>query len=211
MALLKVKPGDVVAIPSEMNGEWGFVYSRVIFVGATKWIEVFDEFNVDFEVVLDGAKSEKLGKKSRLFNPIMASFDFGKDFCSVKWPVLSSDHLYASDQSNFSEIEFEGPSYQELGVYYKGGDKFIEKKGVRRNLDDMTIFSNPQLVRRINLYLSGYIKKGTAWNSRLVKSIIEKEGMDWWVGGINACNDKADAVTLVFNEWRTKKKRGSRT
>lgn len=207
MGLLKVKPGDIVAIPCEMSGEWGLVYSRVIFVGVTKWIEVFDEFNVDFDAVLEGAKSEKFGKKYRLFNPTMASFDFGRNFCSVKWPMLSSDPLYASNQSNFSEIEFEGPSYQELGIYYKGGEKFVEKQGVRRNLDDMTIFSNPQLVRRINLYLSGYIEKGAPWNSRLVKSIIEKEGMDWWVGGINACNDKADVVALAFNEWRTKKKR----
>lgn len=207
MALLKVTPGDVVAIPGEVNGEWGFVYSRVIFVGATKWIEVFDDFNVDFAAVLEGGRAEKFEKKSRLFNPIMASFDFGKNFCSVKWPILSSDPLYVSDKSGFSKIEFEGPSYQELGIYYKGGEKFTEKPGVRRDLDDMTIFSNPQLVRRINLYLSGYLEKGVAWNSRLVKSIIEKEGMDWWIGGINACNDKADAIALAFKEWRAKRKR----
>ncbi|WP_208449601.1 hypothetical protein [Burkholderia ambifaria] len=207
MALLTVTSGDIVAIPAERCGEWGFVYSRVILVGAAKWIEVFDEFSVDFERVSEDVRPEKFAKKSRLFNPIMASFDFGKNFCAVKWPVLSSDPLYTPDQSNFSEIEFEGPSYQELGIYYKGGEKFTEKAGVCRGLDDMTIFSNPQLVRRINLYLSGYIEKGVAWNSRLVKSIIEKEGMDWWVGGINACNDKADAVALAFKEWRAKRKR----
>lgn len=125
----------------------------------------------------------------------------------MKWPILSSDPLYTPDQSNFSEIEFEGPSYDELGVYYKGGEKFTEKQGIRRNLGDMTIFSNPQLVRCIGLYLSGYIKKGTPWNSRLVKSIIDKEGMDWWVSGINSCNDKADAVALLFKESRTKTER----
>lgn len=206
MALLKVTAGDIVAIPSERGGKWGFVYSRVIFVGATKWIEVFDEFSVDFEVASENLRSGRFAKKTRLFNPILASFDFGKHFCAVKWPILSSDPLYTSDQSNFSEIEFEGPSYEELGIYYKGGEKFTEKQGVRRDLDDMTIFSNPQLVRRINLYLSGYIEKGTPWNSRLVKSIIDKEGMDWWVGGINACNDKADAVALLFKERYTKKK-----
>ncbi|VWC77159.1 hypothetical protein BLA18110_02462 [Burkholderia lata] len=207
MALLKVVPGDVVAIPSEMNGEWGFVLSRVIFVGATKWIEVFDDFSVDFEGVSASVKSINFSRKSRLFNPILASFDFGKYFCAVKWPILSSDPLYTPDQSYFSEIEFEGTSYEELGIYYKGGEKFTEKHGVRRNLEDMTIFSNPQLVRRVNLYLSGYVKKGVPWNSRLVKSIVDKEGMDWWVGGINECNDKADAVALRFKEKNIKKKR----
>ncbi|WP_212195552.1 hypothetical protein [Burkholderia sp. AU32357] len=63
-----------------MSGEWGFVYSRVIFVGATKWIEVFDDFNVDFDTVLEGAKPEKFEKKSRLFNRAIASFYFGKIF-----------------------------------------------------------------------------------------------------------------------------------
>ena len=207
MALLKVTAGDIVAIPCERNGEWGFVCSRVILVGATKWVEVFDEFSVDIEAAPGSAKSERFSEDYRLFNPILASFDFGKNFCAVKWPILSSDPLYTPDQSNFSEIEFEGPSYDELGIYYKGGEKFTEKQGIRRNLGDMTIFSNPQLVRCIGLYLSGYIKKGTPWNSRLVKSIIDKEGMDWWVSGINSCNDKADAVALLFKESRTKTER----
>ncbi|EMD9437017.1 hypothetical protein LGN20_00975 [Burkholderia cepacia] len=207
MALLKVTAGDIVAIPCERNGEWGFVCSRVILVRATKWIEVFDEFSVDFEAAPGRAKQDGFPENSRLFNPILASFDFGKNFCTVKWPILSSDPLYTPELSSFSEIEFEGPSYEELGIYYKGGEKFAEKQGVRRNIEDMTIFSNPQLVRRIGLYLSGYIKKGTSWNSRLVKSIIDKEGMDWWVSGINACNDKADAIARLFKESRAKKKR----
>ncbi|MDW9231916.1 hypothetical protein C7S15_6044 [Burkholderia cepacia] len=41
----------------------------------------------------------------------------------------------------------------------------------------------------------------------MVKSIIDKEGMDWWVSGINACNDKADAIARLFKESRAKKKR----
>ncbi|MDF3084532.1 hypothetical protein [Burkholderia sola] len=45
-----------------MSGEWGGVYSWVIFVGATKWIEVFDDFNVDFDAVLEGEKPEKIEK-----------------------------------------------------------------------------------------------------------------------------------------------------
>ncbi|HIH2744418.1 hypothetical protein L3V59_25740 [Burkholderia aenigmatica] len=207
MALLRVTPGDVVAIPSEMNGEWGFVLSRVIFVGATKWIEVFDDFIVDFKSLSEAAKSINSRKKNRLFNPVLASFDFGKYFCMIKWPILSSDPLYTSDKSGFSEIEFEGPSYEELGIYYKGGEKFTEELGVRRNLDDMTIFSNPQLVRRVNLYLSGCVKKGEPWNSRLVKSIIDKEGERWWVDGIKECGDKADAVALRLKAQSVKKRR----
>ncbi|MBN3839776.1 hypothetical protein [Burkholderia sp. Ac-20349] len=207
MALLMVAPGDVVAIPAEMSGEWGFVLSRVIFVGATKWIEVFDDFSVDFKNASERAESIIFSEKKRLFNPIFASFDFRKYFCMVKWPILSSDPLYTPDQSGFSEIEFEGPSYEELGIYYKGGEEFAEKSGVRRNLDDMTIFSNPQLVRRVNLYLSGYVKKGEPWNSRLVKSIIDKKGREWWVSGIGECNDRADAVALRLKDQSIKKKR----
>ncbi|MCA8293734.1 hypothetical protein LGN19_08030 [Burkholderia sp. AU30198] len=207
MALLKVKPGDVVAIPSEMNGEWGFVLSRAIVVGVTNWIEVFDDFSVDFDITTEDVRSRISSEKSRLFNPILASFDFGKYFGLVKWPVLLADPDYAPSHSDFSEIEFEGASYEELGIYYKGDERFSEQSGVRRNLEDMTIYSNPQLVRRINLHLSGYVDKGVPWNSRLVKSIIDKEGMKWWVDGINACNDKADAVALRFKGQRSNKRR----
>ncbi len=207
MALLKVNPGDVVAVPAEKKGEWGFVLARVIRSGVVTWIEVFEDFYTDFNIDEKAIAARNFSEEARLFKPVYAAFDFGKYFGKVKWPVLATDASYTPDQSNISSIEFEGDSYQESGIYYKNGVECVEPAGVRRGLENRTIYSNPQLVRRINLYLSGYFEKGVPWNSEVIRAVVEKEGMDWWVDGINACNDKADAVALKFKEVRKRVKK----
>lgn len=200
MSLLKVNPGDVIAIPAEKDAVWGFVLGRVIISGVVNWIEVFSEFSSNFNIDENEIAGRDFSEPARLFCPVYAALDFGKYFGKVKWPIVFSTPSYDPEQSGFSDIEFEGESYEELGIFHKGRVEQVEKKGVRRNLEDRTIYSNPQLVWRINLYLSGYCKKGTPWNSRVVKSMIDEKGMDWWVGGIKSCNEKADAVATRFKE-----------
>lgn len=206
MSLLKVVPGDIIAIPAEKNGEWGFVFSRVIINGVVTWIEVFEEFSSHFSINTLEIIKKDFSTQTRLFNPIYAALDFGRYFGKVKWPILVSDPLYTPVQSDFPNIEFEGEGYQEFGIYYKGMTKCVENTGIRRNLESRTIYSNPQLVWRINLFLSGYFEKGTPWNPRIIKSVIDKEGMDWWVNGINSCNNKADEIALKFKNSKVKKK-----
>jgi hypothetical protein len=200
VSLLKVNPGDIIGIPAEKDAVWGFVLGRIIMTGVVTWIEVFSEFSTNFQIDEKEIEQRDFSSRARLFDPVYVALDFGKYFGKVKWPILGVTPSYTPEQSNFSDIEFEGDSYQELGIYYKELAEHTEVGGLRRNLEDRTIYSNPQLVRRINLYLSGYFEKGTPWNSRVIKSVIDKEGMDWWVAGINSCNDKADAVALEFKE-----------
>lgn len=207
VSMLKTNPGDIIAVPAEKDGVWGFVLARVILSGVVNWIEVFDDFGANFDISREEIAKRDFSVRARLFGPIYAALDFGRYFGKVKWPVLDSDSSYSPELSNFSDIEFEGESYAELGIYRKGRVELQEDGGVRRNLEDRTIYSNPQLVRRVNLYLSGYFHKGAPWNSRVVKSVIDKQGMGWWVDGINACNDKADAVALKFKEREVARKR----
>lgn len=123
----------------------------------------------------------------------------------MKWPVLLHDPNYDKEQSKCSEIEFEYSSeYQEFGRYAKGGKECTEPPGVRRNLQDKTIYSNPQLMHRISLHLNGYLKRGEPMNALRERAAIEQNGMDWWVDGVNACNDIADAIATKFKEAQKK-------
>lgn len=198
--LLKVCPGDIIGVPAEKGTRWGFVLARVIRNKPSVWVEVFDKFHHNFHITQEEIKKNNFSKDARLFQPIYAALDFGKYFGKVKWPILATDPIYQPDKSDMSSIEFEGDSYLETGVYSRGGVEHSEEGGLRRDLEDTTIYSNPQLVRRVNLYLSGYMKKGAPWNARQKQAIIEKEGIEWWVDGINACNAHADAVSLKFSK-----------
>lgn len=210
MALLKVNAGDVVAIPAVKGGQYGFVLSRVIVPINTRTIEVFSDFLTNFDITEEEVRSQDFSIDNRLFNPVYASFDFSKHFGKVKWPILLSDPTYDREQSKYSEIEFEDASeYQEFGRYYRGGDEYHEPPGVRRNLESKTIYSNPQLMHRVNLHLAGYLKKGEPLNPLRTRAAIEQNGMDWWVDGINACNDIADAIATKLKDAQQARKKSS--
>jgi hypothetical protein len=207
MALLKVSPGDIVGVPAAKDGVWGFVLSRVIREDKVLWIEVFSSFLTNFSISETGVLAQDLSGDNRLFNPIYASFDFNRHFGKIKWPILARAPAYTPGQSKISQIEFEGISYFETGLYLKGGKEYREPPGVRRNLEDRTTYSNPQLVHRINLHLSGYVRKGEPWNARLERPLIEREGMYWWSEGEESCKIAADEVASRFLEARKKVER----
>lgn len=202
MALLNVNPGDVLGVPARSGGAWGFVLARIIRSDPSPWLEVFGDFSRDFSITEEEVLNRDFSISNRLFNPVYVALDFNRHFGEVKWPILARNPGYSPGQSAAEEIEFEEVSYWKTGVYYRNGIRCQELPGHRRDLEDATIYSNPQLVWRINLYLSGYFAKGAAWNSRLKKSVIEKEGVDWWVGGINACNANMDTIALEFKKVR---------
>jgi hypothetical protein len=208
MALLKVVPGDIVAIPCKKNDNIGFVLSRVIRYDVVLWIEVFSDFFTDFSVGQTEVLEQDFSTSNRLFNPIYASFDFNKYFGKIKWPILAHSPNYNPEvDSKYSNIEFEDVSYEELGLYLKGGELVYEKNGIRRNLEDRTIYSNPQLVTRINLYMSGYLKKGTVWNYKLTRAITKAEGKDWWRDQIEYCTVLVDIVAQKFKDARKNMKK----
>jgi hypothetical protein len=203
MALLKVIPGDIVAIPCKKGEEFGFVISRVIRDDVILWIEVFTNFFTDFQMTFEDILLQDFSIQNRLFNPIYASFDFNRFSGKIKWPILAHYPDYDPEMhSMMSCIEFQDTSYSEIGLYMKGGKPFYEPACTRRNLEDRTIFSNTQLIARICLYLSGYLKQGTIWNHVLVKRLLEKEGNDWWKNQIIYCASFVDIVAQKFKDAR---------
>lgn len=53
MTLLNFELGDVVGIPAEKEGVWGFVLSLAIRKEPSKWIEVFGNFYDNFCITED--------------------------------------------------------------------------------------------------------------------------------------------------------------
>lgn len=207
MALLKVAAGDVVAIPATKAGELGFVLSRVIVPASTLTIEVFRDFHTTFAITESEIRACDFSASNRLFNPVYAAFDFGKHFGAVKWPILLKDSKFDKESSGYCDIEFEDASeYEELGRYYRGDEECHEPPGVRRNLESRTIYSNPQLVHRINLHLAGYLKVGEPLNPERTRRAIQANGKDWWVNGINVCNGLSDLIAKRLIDSRRHKK-----
>ena len=208
MALLKIQPGDVVAIPAMKDGEEGFVLSRVI---DSYTIEIFAGFFTDFSITEDEVKAQDLSILNRLHPPVHASFDFTKYSGKVKWPILLSDSDYDREKSKYSEIEFGGRAeYIDQGIYFKGGKMLWEPDGVRRNLENRTIWSNPQLIQRTNLYLNGILKPGEPFNVQAEQRLIKQYGMDWLINETNACVDLADRIGTKFKESKKASKKKPR-
>lgn len=210
MALLSVIPGDIVPIPCLKGGDMGFVLSRVIRKDVTKWIEVFAEFYQDVAMSEDEVLAQDFSISNRLFNPVYASFDFNKFFGKIKWPILAHYPDYDPElHSKHSEIEFRDTTYDELGMYLKGRKVYYDPPHIRRNLEDRTIYSNPQLIHRVNLYVSGCLKKGTIWNFLLERKLLKKKGIEWWEEQIDQGVIIADTVGQKFKDARKKLKSSS--
>ena len=188
MALLKVQPGDVVAIPARKDAEEGFVLCRVINEKNVLTIEIFADFFTNFSMTGNEIKNKNFSILNRLHPPVHASFDFTKYSGKVKWPILLSNPDYDREESKYSEIEFQDCSeYATRGLYFKGGKIQWEPDGIRRNLEDRTIWSNPQLIQRTNLYLNGILKPGEPFNVQAEQRLIKQYGMDWLINETNAC------------------------
>ena len=211
MALLKVQPGDVVAVPARKDAEEGFVLCRVINEKNVLTIEIFAGFFTDFSITEDEVKAQDLSILNRLHSPVHASFDFTTYSGKIKWPILLSNPDYDPEESKYSEIEFQDCSeYAPRGLYFKSGEIRWEPDGVRRNLEDRTIWSNPQLIQRTNLYLSGILKHGEPFNVQKEQQLIQQYGMDWLVNETNACVDLADRVATKFKESKKASKKKPR-
>lgn len=206
MAILSRAAGDIIAVPALKDGHWGFLMSRVIYADVVTCIEVFAPFKTNFVITANETLEQIPSIQERLFNPIYASFDFSKNFGKIKWPILAHDLNYDTRQSRASDIEFEGDCYNELGYFLRGRKEFTEPSGVRRVLENRTIYSNPQLVHRINLYFSGVLKKGEVCNAARVRALIEERGMSWWADGVEACRESVDAVAKKFADSHPRKR-----
>lgn len=201
MALLKTVPGDIVAIPALKDGRQGFVLSRVIERTQVRTIEVFEGFYTNVAMTADEIRALELSVDKRLFAPVYAAFDFHRFYGKVKWPILCQDPEYNPEiQSHLSEIEFETERYAEVGEYMRDGQAHYEPKGVRRNLNDRTIYSNTQLMVRINLFMEGYFPRGTALNVMSARRFLADRGEDWYDAELDACITLADSVATQLKD-----------
>ena len=199
MAVLKVNQGDILAIPAQKNNGWGFVLSRVIYNDKATCIEVFEKFHDNFGMTPTECLAENFSAGKRLFNPVLVALDFGRHFGKIKWEILAKSPKYDPEQSGLSDIEFENASYPEVGSYTKGRKEFHEPPDVRRSLESRTIYSNTQLVCRINMYIQGIFKKNEPWNPLTLKPVFEQQNENWWSDELKACMEPMDAVALKIN------------
>lgn len=213
MALLKTVPGDIVAIPALKDGQQGFVLSRVIQETKMLTIEVFDGFYTNFAMTAKEIRALGLSIDKRMFPPVYAAFDFHRFYGKVKWPILCQDPEYDPEaQSRLSEIEFETERYAEVGEYMRNGVAHYEPEGVRRDLNDRTIYSNTQLMVGINLFLEGYFPKGTALNVKSEKRLLADRGLDWYRAELDANIVLSDTVATKLKEAQAAlKKRAKRS
>lgn len=181
MALLKVAPGDLIAVPARNGALHGYVLARVLHDGEWVVLEIFSEFRdegfVDFDWIMNG--SGHLGE--RMFSPIRASLDFNKQLCKQKWPLLRlSLMMEPGVDLSISNLEWEGPpdQYDAIGLYYRGGEIVYEPNGVRRSLESGHLYSNPQILRRIDLHLRGIMAPMQALNYRVERELMRRFGAD---------------------------------
>lgn len=214
MAILTVHPGDIVAIPAQQNEQQGFVLSRVIQENTqVTTIEVFEGFHNNFSITADEIKALGLSIDQRLFPPVYVAFDFNKFFGKVKWPILDQDPNYDSEaHSRLSAIEFATERYDEVGEYMRNGQTYFEPDGIRRPLNNRTIYSNTQLIVRINLFLQGDYARGTALNVWSDRMFLASKGLDWYNAELNTCLALSDTVATTLKEAQAalKKTKGRR-
>lgn len=213
MALLKTVPGDIVAIPALKDGQQGFVLSRVVERTQVRTIEVFEGFYTNFAMTAEEIRALELSVDKRLFAPVYAAFDFHRFYGKVKWPILCQDTEYDPEiQSHLSEIEFETERYAEVGEYMRNGQAHYEPDGVRRDLNNRTIYSNTQLMVEINLFLEGYFPRGTALNVTSERRYLADRGLDWYNAELDANIVLADTVATKLKEAQAAvKKRAKRS
>ncbi|AZE59409.1 MULTISPECIES: Imm26 family immunity protein [Pseudomonas fluorescens group] len=198
MSILKVSEGDIICIPACKHKKWGFVLGRIVLNSHyVTWLEVFSKYHSDFSISRDEILRQNFSKNNRLFNPVHVSLDFGKYFGKIKWPTIHTNNYNQAD-SNIEDIEFASPDYKISGIFYKNNKELHEPADRRRPLEDCTIYSNPQLIHRINLHLSGIANKTIPWNAETIHNLIEQRSIKWWLDGIQYCADSVDAAAREF-------------
>lgn len=206
MGLLNADPGSIVAVPAKKDQQFGFVLARTITPTGNRIIEVFQGFYTNFAITNEQVKEQDFSINNRLFPPIHAGLNFTKYDSKVKWPILLTDPLYDKEQSKYSEIEFNQTdyAYDESGLYTKGGISCNEPFGVRRNLQCPQIFSNPQLIFRINRHLSGQMAVGEVSNVYTERKFLDLYGLKWWTDSLLECQTLADEVATLMKEAQKK-------
>jgi hypothetical protein len=212
MALLKVAVGDIVGVPAMRGETIGFVLMRIIRTKhPVDWSEVFKDFHTNFSMTAEEALACDFSKENMLFGPVYTSLDFNKFFGKTKWPVLAHDTSAETDQADNPEIEFASHDYYSSGIYYKAGKDYFNPPDQRREIEDNTIYSNPQLIQRINLHLSGYLKPGRKWSYIVEREIIrdkalrDSEGKAWPEEDIDNCLWIAEEGAQKFKLTHKKK------
>jgi len=208
MASLKVQPGDVIPIPCKLGQDLGFVISRVIGRSKVNVIEVFSDFHAETCDPYAVMEKQSMDPSERLFSPVYASFDFSKYFGKVKWPVLGSVGTHAEWERLLGEVEFAEAAYQESGRYVRGGVRLKETSDERRSLEPGTIYSNPQLIHRINLHLAGRLDRCEALTSKRLAELMAEEPSGWLEVELDKCLLIADEVAIKL---RTYTKRSGRS
>jgi hypothetical protein len=176
MAILKLVAGDIIAVPSQNDGVYGFVLARVIRRIIWHTIEVFSEFHTDYSMTADDVVRMNLGIKDRLFDPVGAVFLFSKLTGATKWPVLMHNPDYDPERdSRFSEIIWLCSEYEEDGMYLKGDEEFFDDCH-DRIAEDRTIWQTHQLVLRVKYYMDGIYKKGEVFDLCKIERELMKTG-----------------------------------
>lgn len=200
MAILGATPGDVIPIPAQVRGESGFVLSRVLYRAAVTVVEVFDGFRTDFLSVAENLDAFGFRIEYRLFAPVFAAFHFHKYFGTVRWPVLGKVGTPTEWKQRFERAEFAEVDYQTSGRFERGNIRCKESGWDRRPLEGSTIYSNPQLIHRVNLHLSGRLARGEPLTPLRMASIMASEAPGWLEGEFESCRRLADEVGTRFKE-----------
>ena len=212
MALLKKSLGDIIGVPAMQGEELGFVLMRIIRTKhPVTWSEVFKGFYTNFSITAEEVLACDFSKENILFGPVHTSLDFNKYFGKTKWPILAHDTSAEVDQADNPDIEFASHDYFSSGIYYKAEKDYFNPPDQRREIEDNLIYSNPQLIRRINLHLSGYLKPGRKWSYIVGQELVRDQalrdsaGKAWPEADMDHCLLVAEEVAQKFKLARKKK------
>jgi hypothetical protein len=202
MARSRFVTGDIIAVPSQKEGVYGFVLARVIDHIQWHTIEFFSEFHTNYSMTVDDVIGMNLGIKDRLFDPVYAVFLFSKLTGATKWPVLMHNPDYDPERdSKFSEIILLCVEYEEDGSYRKGGEIFFDDCHDRIAEED-TIWQTNQLVLRVKYYMDGIYKKGEIFSlCKIQRELIKTGQLD------NRTNEAIEISEIVAKNFIAERKK----
>jgi hypothetical protein len=197
MAILNANPGDAIPIPAETLGVQGYVLSRVLYRNPVTVVEVFGGFSEGLPWK-DNRLHGGCLVSDRMFAPVFASFDFNKHFGKVPWPILSMSGD-ADLQHLFNTAEFAEVGYAETGRYFRGAQRCQEPPDVRRPLEGTQIYSNPQLILRVNLHLNGVLAPMEPLTPARTRQLMAIQPDGWWEAELARCKSLSDQMA---DAWR---------
>lgn len=177
--ILKVKSGDILAIPTIKRGILGYVLARVIEEKKSTLIEVFDVFYDDFNIDKQVLAHKVFKKSDRLFSLIKVALLFEDSKGADKWKIVSHSENFNADVAK-EGVVFIHPDYEELGFYYENGEEKKdppESRNRNKSAEDTIIYQTAQTVFRVKLYMDRIFRKGEIFNSTAVFGKYHKKGV----------------------------------